>query len=198
MSQQINLLIQKQRRPAVSGERTAIALALLLAASLTYAFVERNKTAKVFETLKRTQAQVAKEKVSLKALEQKLAERPKPIQLAAEVAGLREIAANKRRVLETLRTGIGGSESGYHAHLMTLAKISENGVWLDRVQISNAGKSMMVAGSSLNPEAVLRYAQRLNEQFGPIGAQFTTVELSTPFSADPARGLPPIVNFTLH
>jgi len=198
VSQQINLLVQKQRRPAVSAERTAIALALLLAASITYAFVERNKTAKVIESVKQSEAQVAKEKTSLKALEQKLAERPKPDALAAEVSYLKEVAANKRRVLEALRSGSGGSESGYHAHLVALARISENGVWLDRVQISNAGKSIVVAGSSLNPEAVLRYAQRLNEQFAPLGARITTVEIAAAGPAGPARGLPPIVNFNLH
>ena len=196
MTQHINLLIQKQRRPAISAERTIIALGLLLAASVTYAFIERNKTAKVVESVTKGTAQLAKEKASLAALEQQLAKRPKPGELEAEVAWLKELAANKQRVLEALRTGSGGSDSGYYAHLVALARISENGIWLNNVRISDAGKSIVIGGSSLNPDAVLRYAQRLNEQFAPFGAQFSTVEISTPAPSGPNTG-PSIVHFNL-
>jgi hypothetical protein len=194
VSQQINLLVKKQERPAVSAERTSIAIALLLAASITYALVERKQTAKVVDSANRMQAQVASQKAALKTLEEKIAGRPKGEELATEVAWLRDVAAGKHRVLEMLRAGSGGSESGYHAHLVALARISENGVWLSQVQISEAGTRISVAGGALDPDAVVRYAQRLNEQFAPFGAKFTTLEMTAP-SATP--GAPAVVAFHL-
>jgi hypothetical protein len=194
VTQQINLLIQKQLTPKVSAERTLIALALLLAASLTYAFIERRQTSKVVETATRGAAQLTAQKAAVKMLEKRLAQRPKGDELNAEVTWLRELAANKQRVLETLRAGTGGSDAGYHAHLVALARVSENGVWLNSLRISDAGTKVILAGQSLSQEAVIRYAQRLNEQFAPFGAKFTSLDITAPLTAP---GMPPVVGFTL-
>lgn len=194
MTQHINLLIPKQVRPAVSAERTLIALGLILAASLTYAFIVRKDTSKVVEKANVAEAQLAAQKKAVKALEQRLAQRPKGEELNAEVAWLREVAANKQRVLEALRAGSGGSEAGYHAHLVSLARVAENGVWLNGVRISEAGTKVIVSGHSLTQEGVIRYAQRLNEEFAPFGAKFTVLDITAPATAP---GMPPMVAFTL-
>jgi len=86
-----------------------------------------------------------------------------------------------------LRSGGGGSE-GYSGHLTTLARISEDGVWLTGVKIGNAGKTVSLAGRSLRHESVLRYAQRLNEQFSAYGVQFTAVELTPDVAIEGAAG----------
>ena len=194
MTQQINLLIQKQVAPRVSAERTVIAIVLLLAASLTYAFIERRQTSKVVETADRVAKQVAVQRALVKTLEEKIAKRPKGDDINAEVAYLRELAASKQRVLETLRAGTGGSDAGYHAHLVALARTSENGVWINNMRISEGGTKVSVSGQSLTQEGVIRYAQRLNEQFAPFGAKFTTLSITAP-AANP--GMPPVVGFTL-
>ena len=196
MSQQINLLIEKQRRPTISAERSLIALALLLVASLTYAMVERNKTSKVQDAVKTGEARLKGERASLKAMEDRLAHRPKPDSLNAEVAYLSEIAANKRQVLQELRAGGIGSEAGYYDHLLALAKVSENGVWVVSVNISDSGKRMSVEGRSLTPEGVVRYAQRLSEQFGPFGVKFSALEVSSQPTGG-SRGVLPTVKFVL-
>jgi hypothetical protein len=194
MTQQINLLIQKQVKPRVSGERALIALVLLLAASLTYAFLERRTTSKVVESADRAAKQVASQKAAVKLLEERIAKRPKGDELNAEVAYLRELAASKQRVLETLRAGTGGSDAGYHAHLVALARVAENGVWLSGLRISEGGTKVSVIGRSLTQEGVIRYAQRLNEQFAPFGAKFTTLDITAPVTTP---GMPPVFGFTL-
>jgi hypothetical protein len=196
MSQQINLLIEKARRPIISAERSSIAIALLLLASLAYAMVERNKTSKVQEAVKSGEARLKGEQASLKALQDRLAQRPSPDALNAEVAYLGDLAANKQRVLEELRKAGMGSQGGYYDHLLALAKVSENGVWIVTVSITDSGTRMRVDGRSLTPEAVVRYAQRLSEQFAPFGVKFSTLEVSSqPITGE--RGALPAVSFVL-
>jgi hypothetical protein len=194
MTQQINLLIQKQLKPRISAERAIIALVLLLAASLTYAFIERRQTSKIVESADRGAKQLVAQKAAVKLLEQRIATRPKGDELNAEVAYLRELSASKQRVLEALRAGTGGSDAGYHGHLVALARVSENGVWLSGLRISEGGTKVSVTGRSLTQEGVIRYAQRLNEQFAPFGAKFTTLDITAPTAAP---GMPPVVGFTL-
>jgi hypothetical protein len=196
MSQQINLLIEKQRRPVISAERSLIALVLLLVASVAYAMVERNKTSKVQEAVKSGEARLKGERASLKAMQDSLAQRANPDELNVEVAYLAELAANKQRVLQELRLGGAGSEAGYYDHLLTLAKVSENGVWVTNVSISDAGTRMTIEGRSLNSEAVIRYSQRLNEQFAPFGVKFSTLEVSQQ-SLGTERNALPVVRFVL-
>jgi hypothetical protein len=196
MSQQINLLIEKTRRPVISAERSLIALALLLLASLTYAMVERSKTSKVQDAVKSGEARLKGEQASLKAMQDMLAQRPSPDALNAEVAYLGELAANKQRVLQALRAGGMGSEAGYYDHLLALAKVSENGVWVVSVSIADSGTRMRIDGRSLTSEAVVRYAQRLSEQFAPFGVKFSTLEVSSlPITGE--RGVLPAVSFIL-
>jgi hypothetical protein len=197
VTQQINLLIEKQRRPVISSERALIALGLLLVASLAYAMVERNKTARVQEAVKSGEARLVGERASVKAMQDKLAERPNADQLNAEVAYLNELASNKQRVLQELRVGGGGSESGYYDHLVSLAKVSENGVWVIGLSISNSGTRMAIEGRALSAEPVVHYAQRLNEQFEPYGVRFSTLEIASQSVTNDRGSTVQIVKFSL-
>jgi hypothetical protein len=196
MSQQINLLIEKLRRPAISAERALVALSLLLAASLTYAMIERNKTSKVQDAVKSGETRLVGERASVKAMEDRLANRPKPDELNKEVAYLTDLATNKQKVLEELRSGGAGSEAGYYDHLVALSKVSENGVWIMGVNITDAGSRMVIEGRALTPDAVVRYAQRLNEQFAPFGVKFSTMEV-TSLAISNDKTVMPVVKFIL-
>ena len=177
MSKQINLLAQEQTAPELSALRALVGLGLMLAAFLVYAGFAWFGNARLEDTVVQGNEQLATEKAAVKALEQKLGARPKMAEIVAQIDALKARAGESQEILKLLRGGAGGSE-GYSGHLTTLARISEDGVWLTGVQIGNAGKTVSLAGRSLRQESVLRYAQRLNEQFSAYGVQFNAVELT--------------------
>lgn len=187
MSKQINLLAQAQAGPALSALRALIGLGLMLAAFLGYAAFAWVGTARLADTVAQSDAQLATEKAAVKALEQKIGARPKLADIVAQIDALKAQADESQAILNLLRGGGGGSES-YSGHLTTLARISEDGVWLTGVKIGNAGKTVSLAGRSLRNESVLRYAQRLNEQFSAYGVQFSAVELTPEVAKEGAAG----------
>jgi len=191
VSKQINLLTQAQGGPELSALRALIGLGVMLAAFLGYAAVTWFETAQLGDTVTESNTQLAAEKTAVKALEQKVGARPKLADITAQIDALKARTGESQELLNLLRSGTGESE-GYSGHLTTLARISEEGVWLTGVKIADAGKTVSLAGRSLHREAVLRYAQRLNEQFSARGVQFSAVELTAPevpaerAAADPA------------
>ena len=187
MSRQINLLVQEAIAPALSALRAVIGLGVMLAAFLGYAAFAWLGTARLGDTVAQSDAQVAAEKAALQAVEQKLTARPKLADILAQIDALKALAGESQEIVTLLRSGAGGSE-GYSGHLTTLARISEDGVWLTGVKIGNAGKSVSLAGRSLHHESVLRYAQRLNEQFSSYGVQFTAVELNPDVAKESGSG----------
>ena len=187
MSQQINLLGQVQAAPALSAIRALSGLGIMLVAFLGYAVFAWFATARLAETEAQGKAQLAAEKAKLKMLEQKIAERPKLDDIVAQIGALKAQAAESQQILTLLRDG-GGSSEGYSGYFTTLARVTEDGVWLSGVKIGNAGKTVSIAGHSLRQESVLRYAQRLNEKFSDYGVQFSGLELTPEaVKADGAR-----------
>jgi hypothetical protein len=187
VSKQINLLAQAQAAPELSALRVLTGLGVMLAVFLGYAAFAWFGTARLGDTVAQSDAKLAAEKAAVKALEQKLGARPKLADIVAQINAIKPQADESQEILNLLRGGADGSE-GYSGHLTTLARISEDGVWLTGVRIGNAGKSVSLAGRSLRNESVLRYAQRLNEQFSAYGVQFTAVELTPEVANKGAAG----------
>jgi hypothetical protein len=196
MSKQINLLVQAQAAPELSARRGLIGLGAMLAAFLVYAALGWFATARLGDAAGQSDAQLASDKAALQALEQKLGERMKLADIVAQTDALRAQGGESQDIVNLLRGGAGGSE-GYSGELTTLARISEGGVWLTGVKIGNAGKSVSLAGRALRHESVLRYAQRLNEQFSAYGVQFTAVELTPESAREGGSGPAPSVAFRL-
>jgi Tfp pilus assembly protein PilN len=187
VSKQINLLAPAQAAPTLTALRALIGFGVMFVAFLGYAAFAWFGTTRLGDTVAQSDAQLAAEMATVKALEQKIGARPKLADIVAQIDALKAQADESQQMLNLLRSGAGGSE-GYSGHLATLARISENGVWLTGVKIGNAGKTVSLAGRSLRQESVLRYAQRLNEQFSAYGVQFSAVELTPEFAKESATG----------
>jgi hypothetical protein len=80
-----------------------------------------------------------------------------------------------------------GRQHGYSSYFTTLAGISENGLWLNRIEISMAGKLVSISGRALDKAAVLRYAKKLNARFADLGVQFSSLDV-TPESVQGKAG----------
>ena len=178
MSQQINLLVQEQRGPALSALRSLIGLGAILLVYLAYTAYAWFGSVQLGDTVEQSNVQLAAEKATLKDLEQKLGARPKREELLVQIEAHRAPLEESRQVINLLETGGGSSRDGYTGQMMTLARVSEEGVWLTGISIANAGRTVRLEGRSLRADAVMRYAQRLNEQFSAYGAQFTALELT--------------------
>ena len=176
MSRQLNLLVPTEAEPAFSARRALIGLGVVLVVFLGYAGWASFGTARLGDSVAQGNTGLAAEQATLKALEQRLGERPKLADILAQIEALKVPVAESQEVLSLLRGSAGGGE-GYAAQLAALASVSEEGVWLTAVKIGNAGKTVSLAGRSLRQDSILRYAQHLNERFSAYGAQFTTLEL---------------------
>ena len=177
MSRQVNLLVRERGAPALSAQRALIGLGAILVAFLGYGAYASIQSARSNDTMAQNNAQLVAEKAALQALEQKLAGRPKPADLAAQIEALRAQAIEGQEILKLLKSGEGTSSEGYLGHLATLARVSEEGLWLTNIRIDASGKNINLVGHALRHESVLRYAQRLNEQFAAYGVRFTGLEL---------------------
>ncbi len=187
MSRQINLLVLAQAAPELSALRALSGLGAMLALFLGYAVIAWIAAAPLRDAAALNNADLAAAKIELKALEQKISARPRLADIVAQINALKWQADESQQILNLLRGGGGGSE-GYSGHLATLARISEDGVWLTGVKIGNAGKTVSLAGRSLRQESVLRYAQRLNGEFAAYGVQFSEVELTPEGAKEGAAG----------
>jgi hypothetical protein len=176
VSQQLNLLGQVQTAPALSALRAMSGLGVMLAILLAYAAFEWYGTVRLTKTAAQTSAQLVAQKAALQVVEKKIAERPKLADIVAQIDALKQQAAESQQLLSLLRSE--GASEGYSGHLTTLARITEDGVWLTGAKISNGGKTVSITGRSLRQESVLRYAQRLNDQFSAQEVQLTAMELT--------------------
>jgi hypothetical protein len=71
-----------------------------------------------------------------------------------------------------------GLDTGYAQHLSLLARTADAQVWITQVTLANAGRSMSLQGQAVDEPAVLRFADRLNQAYRPLGLAFFSMDLS--------------------
>ncbi|MEK7752206.1 MAG: hypothetical protein AAB654_09845 [Acidobacteriota bacterium] len=177
MSKQINLLGQVRGAPELSARRVLIGIGVMLVASVVYSAFAWFQVTRAEGTVARSNAELIARKGKIKELEQKLAARPKVADIVAQIDALKGQEAESQEIIKLLRGAAGNSE-GYSRQLRTLAQISEEGVWLTQLTIDRGRRNFSLGGRSLRNESVLRYAQRVNEQFSAYGLQFGAVEMT--------------------
>jgi hypothetical protein len=199
LSQQINLLAHEERPPILSGLRVLIGAAVLIPPILAYGAYVWVASSRLASTVARNDAAIAAERTTMNSLTQQINNRPVPVNLSTEIDALKPLAGQSLEVLNLLRQNAGKSNEGYAVYLALLARVTEDGLWLTSVKISNSGRSVSLAGNSMRKEAVLRYVQRLNEQFAPHGVRFGALELTPePVKEGTTAVQSPVVAFKLN
>lgn len=183
MSQQLNLL------PQVKSRYTPVMVALLiLSVLLLLLFATWGVKRSMLATARMEEAASAAQlKDATAQLEERF--RARSQQLNAEIDALRTRAAAADQVL-ALSAGVGKPE-GYSPYFSVLATVREEGVWLTGVTVNQAGRSLQLAGQTLDKDGLLRYTQRLNMAFADAGIQLSALEMTsqTINPAAPAGGL---------
>jgi hypothetical protein len=184
MTQQINLFVREpveRRAPAAMAAAFIVVVAIAL---IFYWQILRDRTIKMEAQAKQSQTQVATEKTALQTMKDSLKQRTDPARLAAELAALKSQAGEAQQIVDRIHRGELGTPDGFQSHLVALAHVAEQGVWLTNVKILNSGRNLELEGRSLQPESVLRYAEAVNKRVSDLGASVTAVEMTPIASKD--------------
>jgi len=89
--------------------------------------------------------------------------------LQEELTRMRTVVADKSALLWKMSGLKGKSRLAFSRYLETLGRSSRQGLWLTRIEIKEAGKSITLEGSALQPWLVSRFTQDLARQEGFAG-----------------------------
>lgn len=98
--------------------------------------------------------------------------------MAQQSAALRAQVDARRDWADLMQKGELGSPLGHSQVLEILASLSQEGVWLQGVDVSKGGQSVTITGKSMNTQSVMRYIAQVNEAFKPVSIQFSSIEIT--------------------
>ena len=118
---------------------------------------------------------VKKKQAELKKVE---VEYPLPIEdqrLRERVSKLGDELRLKKNIVGLLKKNEYGMITGFSDYLTGLAKQHVTGTWLTHISITQGGKQMSLAGSSLKPELVPKLLRKLGKEPGFAGKEFNVI-----------------------
>jgi Flp pilus assembly protein TadB len=180
MTQHINLLFKKPDLTAPMGRLLLAPLAAVLLVLLALWAMGQNDEAQARRNEQSEQQQLQQARVRLDA-----SLKTSGGNLDKEIEALKPKAQAAQLVLGKLDTL--GRQQGYSDYLNALAGVSEKGVWLNKVEITQGGKSVSLSGRAMDKSAVLAYVKKLNARFASLGVTFSTLDI-TPEAAQGNAG----------
>ncbi|HZF17103.1 MAG TPA: PilN domain-containing protein [Steroidobacteraceae bacterium] len=109
-----------------------------------------------------------------------LAAQANPAEIESRIKALSEELDRRARALAALRSGAGGTTEGFAPRLEALARRRIDGLWLEGISFGGAGRSMSVAGATVDSRLVPRYLEELQQEPALSGARFDHVEIGEP------------------
>lgn len=101
-------------------------------------------------------------------------------QLAEELKKAEVQLIAQQEIIETMRTGVIGSTSGYSEYMRAFARQIVNGLWLTGFQITGDAAQISMRGAALSPELVPSYLQKLGQEKIMQGKTFASLQLRQP------------------
>jgi len=182
MVQQINLYRerlykQESNLPSTALLKTGLgALALLLLLGLFTVW----RTSALHSELRDLEEQQGQARTSLEEMGHRLSLQAGDPRVMDEAYKLQALISSPGPVRELLTKDLFGSKQGYSGFFRALARQSEPGVWLSRVDIVGANKDIEIRGSAVSPERVPRYLQRLSHEKSMDGLEFDVFQITQP------------------
>jgi HAMP domain-containing protein len=177
MTQHINLLSRRRAHQTIAWMATRGLTGLVVLLVLWGLFTEVS-----LQKLSRANDEVQQTMVALQAeLEQKRREAGlDDVQtLAKDSARMRHNMEQHYALMQLVQKGEVGSLSGHASTIQILASTPQSGVWLQGVDITNAGQAMTVSGTAFTSTAVMQYAEQLNQAFQAMNIGFSSLEMLT-------------------
>lgn len=182
MTQHINLLFKKPDLTAPVGRLLLAPLAAVLLVLLALWAMGQTDEAQARRNEQAEQQQLQQARARLDA-----SLKTSGGNLDKEIEALKPRAQAAQLVLGKLDTL--GRRQGYSDYLNALASVSEKGVWLNKVEITQGGKAVSLSGRAMDKSTVLAYVKKLNARFASLGVSFSTLDI-TPEAAQGNAGAP--------
>ncbi len=199
MSQQINLLRKPEKQPLLSAITAMLILLLWCIALGSFVWSGSRDLDTAQAATERSAQTLASQRQLVQALQKKLNDHDTQHSISAQIAVLEPQTLVSRDLLDRLRAGEFGSLNGYGDQLTEFARVPQKGVWVTRVTVSDAGRSLRVEGRALKKEQILPYAAGLNSAMKKYGIALTGVEvIPAPPTSDTPTSDASIWNFKLY
>jgi hypothetical protein len=177
MTQQINLLRPKDRSAGTAAAALgAVGVVVVVLAGYFVSVLGETNRLRDAATLK--DQQLTQVKRTIQTLQAERAKQSDASALDAEIAALRPGAEALAKLVQLVRSGNPGAQEGFARYLQTLGSLSAEGLWISNLSVAQGGNAVVITGRALQNEAVMQYARRLNEAFGPQGVRFKSLELT--------------------
>ncbi len=198
MSRQINLLPKPPKRALLSAPNAAVSMLAWCVALAMLAWSGSRDVDAARTTAERSALELKSQQQLLQALQKKLGDSDNPHNLAAQIAALEPQTRVSKDLLDRLKNGELGSLDGYGEQLTEFARAPQRGVWVTRVTISNAGRSLRVEGRALKKEQILPYAATLNAAMAKYSIALNNVEVAAmQQTVDEDQSMAPVWAFKL-
>lgn len=176
-SQQINLYQEEFRREAVQVSaaqvgKVLLVLLLLLGVLVSYGFIRKYQLQAELAELKQQQTEVA---TRLATVQAQVAARQPSKALQQQVDELTGELVLKQQVMQVLSGRQLGNTQGFVEHFTGLARQRHDGLWLTGLAIQAGGSHISMQGTTLKPEYVPQYLQRLAQEPVFAGTVFKTL-----------------------
>jgi Tfp pilus assembly protein PilN len=116
----------------------------------------------------------------MEQLRVQLPQRAKTPELEAEVETLRKELAGRQRIAARLAATDAGNTRGFADYLEGLARQKPSSLWLTDVDVRHGGQELVLRGSTLQPEQLPRYIQRLGQEPAFAGREFSDLNIAQP------------------
>lgn len=197
MAQHINLLTRSRARKGWVWLSLRLLVLLLLLFVLRGVYVEiklnrlKNSTDVVL-----LQVDALRSVLQIKRSETGLDQAQK---LSKESAEMRQLMASQTALMQVIQKGEVGSLQGHSVVFHNLATVPQQGVWLQQIDVSNAGRSLALMGMAMQTESLMQYATAVSRSFQALNIEFASLELFKDSTADAdGRVAPSVLKFKLN
>jgi hypothetical protein len=155
-----------------------------------YGYARWNVFSLVAESEKLAQSHVSEMK-RLDELSRRYPVKQKSRQIETELENLKKERKAKQFLIKTLSGRSIGNDEGFSSYFEGMARQRPAGMWLRRFEVEQGGEVIGIHGSSLQPELVPEFLQRLSEEASFGGSSFRIFQMQRDENNAAA------VNFTL-
>lgn len=181
MKQDINLLLtpagSTSRQP--TARQAAIALLLVLAVGFAGGAWYDHQSNSLEQRATTLNSNIDDLVFNLEERSHFLAQRNADPSLVAELQRRQREADDKSRVLDLLSGESVGNTDGFSGHLAALGRRHPEGLWLDRIRISDGGRQLMLRGLALDAGLIPKFLEDLQREPILSGTSFSTFALSS-------------------
>jgi len=172
----INLL-QRQAPAHATAWGLAALVSLAVAGMLYYGGQVRSVAREAEQRRDQVAAQLKQLQDRLAGIDGQQAHNAQSLALRAQIDALQPKAQAAQALLETVRQAEGARTEAFSQALSAMTGVSEPGLWLTSIVVSQGGRKIELQGNAHSGASVLRYAHRTNESLQRLALRLDSLEM---------------------